>query len=471
MKKIKAFLGWCRGTWGETLKPRLRRAVEGRPVLGSAARWSYRLLRRGLRLFPGFLPRAAMPRGPVGVPDELPDFYPLRVSLGSFPGEPYLNVCIPWLARHAMSGGPNTAIHLAFHLARAGLPVRLVSAGNPMDDPDGLWEHFQQLTGRAGRLPNVELVTAHDRSATTWLGEDDVFLATAWWTAQMIDQILPQSRVKKFLYLIQDYEPGFYPWSTRYALSLESYGFNFEALINQQPLLDLLVQNRAGRFADPDFASTCLVFEPAVARNHFYPEWSAEPRRKRLLFYARPQAPRNLYELGVLALKKAVARGAFSPQRWDLCFMGESLPDADLGHGVVIRSLPWLGYDAYAALLRSSDVGLALMLSPHTGYPPLEMAACGLSVVTNTFATKTAARLQAISANLIPAAPTLESVVEGLLSAARRTEDWEARRAASAVRLPGCWDEVFEPLVPRILQMVDNCRRARVRSLPGPRAA
>jgi hypothetical protein len=458
----KGFLRRCRATWGEVLKPRLRRALQGRPVLGPLARWLYRGLRFFLRLLLGSPPvaaAAAAPAGPVPVPDDLPNVSPMRLRLGSFPGDPYLNVLIPGLARRHMSGGPNTAIQLSLRLARAGLPVRYVSTCVPMEDAADLWEHFHRVTGIAGPLPNVAMVTAHDRSATTWLGEDDVFLGTAWWTVQMIKHILPRSRVKKFLYLIQDYEPGFYPWSTVHALALETYGLNFEAVINERSLLDLLVHNRAGRFADPDFADSCLVFEPAVDRQRFYPEWTTEPRRKRLLFYARPQAPRNLYELGLLALKQAVERGAFCPHTWDLCFMGENLPDADLGHGVVIRSLPWFSYDAYAAQMRRSDVGLTLMLSPHTSYPPLEMAACGLSVVTNSYATKTAAGLRALSTNLLPVAPTLESVVEGLLWAARRTENWEARRAGSAIQLPGSWDEVFEPLVPGVLRMVDNCRR------------
>jgi hypothetical protein len=405
------------------------------------------------------------------VSDDLPNINLLRQRLGSLPGEPHLNVLIPGLARRFMSGGPNTAIHLSLRLARGGLPVRYVSTCCKMDAPDDIWEHFHELTGIAGPLPNVELVTAHDRSVTTWLGEDDVFLGTAWWTVQMIKDILPYSRTKRFLYLIQDYEPGFYPWSTVHALALETYGLDFEALINERSLLDMLVHSRTGRFADPEFVRGCLVFEPAVDRERFYPELTTESRRKRLLFYARPQAPRNLYELGVLALKKAVERGAFCPQMWDLRFIGENVPDADLGHGVVIRSLPWLNYDAYAAMIRRSDIGLALMLSPHTSYPPLEMAASGLSVVTNSFATKTASGLGAISANLLPVAPTLESVVEGLLWAARRTEDWEARRAGSAVRLPGSWDEVFEPLVPRMLKMVDNCRRSRGNSPEANRQA
>jgi hypothetical protein len=42
----------------------------------------------------------------------------------------------------------------------------------------------------------------------------------------------------------------------------------------------------------------------------------------------------------------------------------------------------------YLEVLRTAMIGLSLMLSPHPSYPPLEMAAFGLKVVTNRFGPK-----------------------------------------------------------------------------------
>ncbi|MEJ0070473.1 MAG: hypothetical protein WDO24_19130 [Pseudomonadota bacterium] len=58
-------------------------------------------------------------------------------------------------------------------------------------------------------------------------------------------------------------------------------------------------------------------------------------------------------------------------------------------------------------MLRRSDLLLSLMLSAHTSYPPLEFAACGGLAIHNTYATKTAARLTALSANIIAVEPTV----------------------------------------------------------------
>jgi O-antigen biosynthesis protein len=97
------------------------------------------------------------------------------------------------------------------------------------------------------------------------------------------------------------------------------------------------------------------------------------------------------------------------------------------------------------------------MLSPHTGYPVLEMAACGMAVVTNTFGAKTSERLRELSANVIAATPTVESVTEALVRAA---DDVRTRERSSDLRLPGTWEEVFAPRIDRVVAMIDDCREA-----------
>ena len=191
--------------------------------------------------------------------------------------------------------------------------MRYVSTDTPIeDDLDKLWTHFTSITGIEPRLPRVEIVSAHDRSVRTMFGDDDVFLGTAWWTVQMIKHALCGRTPSPFLYLVQEYEPGMYPWSTVHALALETYSLDFRAIVNEAVLLDHFAEQRIGRFADPRFVDDSLVFEPAVDRTRFRPEPDMlGDRPRRLLFYARPSAPRNLYELGLHALRRSVELGAF----------------------------------------------------------------------------------------------------------------------------------------------------------------
>lgn len=376
-------------------------------------------------------------------PDRHPQCRPLaaRVVAGR---RPTLNVLLPSLQAQHLSGGPNTALNLAARLAERGIPVRFLSTDlPPADDPSILWNQLTRLTGGTAWRGNVEQAAAHDSGNPVDIGRDDRLLATAWWTLRQAADTLAQLRDPRPWYLIQDYEPGLYAWSSQYALARGTYDLDQLPVVCGHLLFDHLRTERVGRFADPDFAARALVFEPAIDRTLFHPEPKSLPTRRQLLFYARPDAPRNLYELGLIALRQAVDRGAFRPPDWELSFMGDNLAPVDLGHGAIIRQAPWAGYADYARMLRGCDVGLSLMLSPHTSYPPLEMAACGAAVVTNTFGVKTAQRLAGMSPGLIACEPDPESIARGLLTAAARSR----RDSAGTVHVPATWEESFKDVL------------------------
>ena len=361
---------------------------------------------------------------------------------------PTLNVLIPGLAMRSMSGGPNTLFNLTYRMASCGVPVRYISTDIPMDgDPAPLRRHFASLTGLSPDCPNVELACGFDRSTSLPIGAHDVFFASAWWNVQMIKAALPLTKPKRFLYIVQDFEPGLYAWSSEHALALETYALDFYGIVCSELLAQYLQENRIGRFGDRNFGDRCTVFEPAIDRTKFYPEDRPQSSKRRLLFYARPaSARRNLFELGLYALNAAVAAGIFPRGQWEFRFIGEQIPPIELPDGTSIMSAPWADYDGYACMLRESDVLLSLMLSPHTSYPPIEMAACGGIAVTNTYANKTQRALMRFSPNIIgvPAAP--DSLVDGLREAVRRTELGGQDR--SGVRVPASWHAAFHETVP-----------------------
>jgi hypothetical protein len=84
------------------------------------------------------------------------------------------------------------------------------------------------------------------------------------------------------------------------------------------------------------------------------------------------------------------------------------------------------------------------MYTPHPSLAPIEMASAGMLTVTNTFETKTADALAAISPNLIAVEPGLESIVAGLRDAVGRVGDAEARVRGARVNWSRDWDESFD---------------------------
>src|SRR5206468_2991860 len=104
----------------------------------------------------------------------------------------------------------------------------------------------------------------------------------------------------------------------------------------------------AGDRASLAFQNAITAVSPPTA------EAMAARKRKRLLFYARPEAhgARNMFELGLLALSEAVARGVFGAE-WDLHGIGtvEGRDRIHVGSLRQLEVLPKRDQAGYAELL------------------------------------------------------------------------------------------------------------------------
>ncbi len=359
-------------------------------------------------------------------------------------GLPRLNVLDAAWTKSGMTGGPNTVINLACRVAQHGIAVRLVSTvEDAVIDPAWFRNHAADLMGD-NDFPHVPIVSAARAEAPLQVGARDIFLSTHWTTAQQLKAVLPRLPVRQFFYMLQEFEPGFYAWSSNFALAAETYGLDFWPIVNERVLADFLLAQPLGRLNDPVMRDRAVVFEPAVDSAFFHPVAPHAPARpRRLLFYARPTNTRNLFGLGLLALRQAAVDPAFAD--WEFLSIGSraSVPDLKLGCGHVLRRAPWMDFAGYGDLLRKSDVLLCPMLSPHTSYPVLEMAASGGLAVTNVFANKTAAALEAFSPNIIATEATIDGFVAGLLQAARATNAGARREAV--LNMPRNWGAALDP--------------------------
>ena len=278
---------------------------------------------------------------------------PLHVRIG--PGlVPHVNVLLPKLDPASLTGGPNTALVIACALSALGLPVRLLAVDQPLPaDAGALRNHMSKVAGQGRAAVDIVLGSTIDADQPFEIGERDVFLATFWTTAFRLKPILGRMKTAEFLYLIQDFEPSFYPWSSAYAQALETYSMPYRALINERLLADFFIDTQTGRFAEAGFIDRCAVFEPAVDRQHFHPGSMAGHVARTLLFYARPNQPRNLFGIGLEALRAAVADPVFAGAEWQFRSIGGG---ASLGE----PDASWRG-----ACAGAPAVGCLSMRMPH----------------------------------------------------------------------------------------------------------
>lgn len=374
---------------------------------------------------------------------------PLRLAV-SEEAPPRVNIVHPAIDLKHFFGGFIAVFNLARRLGERGHRVRVIALEGPQLPSD--WRaRLRQYEGIGSSIDALEVAFAGDRGLALEVNPSDTMIATHWTAAHVAAAALGELRTERFLYLVQEYEPFIFPMSSAAAMCRASYDLPHTALFSTDLLRDWFALNRIGVFAQGLDAGhgASATFDNAITP--VGPREARDLRRegpKRLLFYARPEehAARNLFEIGVMALDRALVAGRFAG--WDLVGVGTVEPGGSElplpASGRSLRLLPRSAQTDYADLLRSSDVGLALMYTPHPSLVPIEMAAAAMPTVTNTFENKDAAALARISSNLIAAEPSVDGVSAALAEAEERSRRLDQRAAGSRVNWPSGWAQALD---------------------------
>lgn len=293
---------------------------------------------------------------------------------------PAVSLAIPAVQPDKIFAGIATALQAARLMAlELDRPLRVVPFGKAA--PEALAASIREFLSADGApVPQISVVPQPLLAHTT-VSPEDVWVVTYWTTAHAAvvacrSGVLDPQRV---VYLIQDYEPGFHPWSVPHALTRQTYHAGFHHLINSSSLARYLAEHEGSE------SDQGLVFAPHLEVDRLMEVATSRlvSPTVRVLFYARPGKPRNLYELGVAALRDASLRLEHEQIAWEAVTAGESHPDLVLPTGAVVPALGKLSWDGYFDQLSRTDVGLSLMHSPHPSHPPLEIAISGGLAVTN----------------------------------------------------------------------------------------
>ena len=265
-------------------------------------------------------------------------------------------------------GGIHTVFRIADHLAlNHGVQNRFMVMSGPSDHDErwyrsGIAAAFESLADSP--------IAYHDSFAFDPgdVPPSDAAIATMWTTAYFAARTPGQTR--RF-YLIQDFEPMFYPAGTLYALAEHSYRLGLYGLCNTGHLADVYRDRYGG---------AARHFWPAVDDSVFHARGRPEPEPDSpvtVFVYSRPGHLRNCWELAARALRlvkdeladdvRIVTAGSWAfPEHMDS----------------VVTHMGQLDYRETGPLYRTCDIGVALTTSEHPSYLPLELMACGAAVVS-----------------------------------------------------------------------------------------
>lgn len=347
-----------------------------------------------------------------------PQCRPIRAVFVARPGR-VVNVLIPGVSPSGVFGGVATAVTIAVRLAEAGERVRLVLTdyGQTLSESRIRALVLRHVATTPEALGRIAVTNAIRDDRVLDLGPEDVFLATAWWTAfRAANTIAAEPRLaeRRVHYLVQDHEPLFYPASDRQLDALRSYDLPALHLVNSTTLAEHL-RDEVGLDIDPE-----LVFAPVVAVPRAPLRGMPSPGDPlRVLVYGRPGVGRNLFDTALrgVALWIAARRTAGDVVDPEVVTIGERLSVRHEVAGVPVRDLGVLSWGDYLGVLARSHLGVSLMTSPHPSYPPLEMASSGMVVVSNRWGPKD---LGAITRRIVSCDPDPEAVGRALARAEER---------------------------------------------------
>lgn len=371
-----------------------------------------------------------------------------------------INILIPTIDLNLLFGGYIGKLNLAQRFIDCGYNVRIIIVDECDFLPVKVNGTLPSVSPLTSFFSKIEFQYCFDRENVVDMHPDDIIIASTWWTAHIANAAAKNLSHNSFIYFIQEYEPFTFPMGSYSALANQSYQFPHYPLFSSKLLKEYFEINQLGIFGttDMEMRGKSAVFENAIAAFVVDRDLLQSRKFKRVLFYSRPDphASRNMFEMGVLALKKAIADDVFNDS-WEFWGAGTAYGEIPLSKNKALKLIGKLDLDTYQKTLPEFDLGLSLMYTPHPSLVPIEMAAAGLVVITTNCLNKTAEKMNAISSNIIGVEPTVEAIVAGLANGATKIDDIDSRIKGAAVDWPKSWNESLpQSLIHKMVKWFDD---------------
>ncbi len=310
---------------------------------------------------------------------------------------------------YAIYAGLNNIFSYADYLREKGVKVTigLMTADTSFD------RQRQLITDKFPQLGDQAAIIAVSNSNVSSLPHFDIAVCTQWATAYLLALF---NKTHRKCYFIQDKEASFYPKGTISALVDNTYRLGFIGLANTPGLLEWYAK---------EYGGTGIVVKSKVDLSKYQPPKQAKLKLKqpyKVFFYARPNEPRNAFELGVASLLKLKERMG---DRIEMYAAGAEWNPTDYGLDGVVDNLGKISYEKLPAFYRSMDAGIMFMFSGHPGVVASELMASGCPVVVNRYDDPTWNDLYRHEETCLVSFPTADEVARNVL---RSLEDSVLRK-------------------------------------------
>ncbi|MBW8190755.1 hypothetical protein K0504_06890 [Neiella marina] len=300
-----------------------------------------------------------------------------------------INLLVPTVNEEAVFGGISTALKFLMSLWKQScFDIRIICTDQAARSTSATkYKNFSNynLSYFSDDDPRQILSVSERHNGDLSIRANDIFVATAWWTANHLREI-EKFQIDNFefspkhIYLIQDYEPHFYAWSSKSQLADLTYENDWIKVYNTIALYDYF--KFRGKSSGQSY-----ILKPRLNDN-ILSEVNKKigvPKEKLILIYGRPSAERNCFELILEAIR--IWRQDDVSIGWTVISLGEDI-SSQLVESYDVDVKGKVTLSEYADYLAKSYVGISLMASPHPSYPPLEMSSSQVYTYTNVYDNK-----------------------------------------------------------------------------------
>lgn len=371
-----------------------------------------RLARMGYRRFGAALADFSL------LPGDVADSRTLDLAVPEARPEHGQPLTIGWVTTPpgAGSGGHTTTLRLVEGLERAGHTCVLYLYDRYHGDTD----RHRQVIRR-----HWPAVRAEVRSVRDGIAGVDALVACSWSCAHAL--AVHGTAPARRLYLVQDFEPFFYPRGSDYTLAEDTYRFGFRTITIGHMVADVLRAEVGVESVVAEFGCDTDVYR-----------LDNRGERNGVVFYAKPEVPRRGFQVGALALEEFHRR---HPEVELHLFGDES---ARVNFPATRQGT--LTPAQLSELYNRCTAGLALSFT-NISLSAEEMLACGTIPVVND---SDLARADLANPNVAWAFPTPQGLADAL-SRAVEADDRRDRAvaAAASVRSAG-WEPARQVAVATI---------------------
>lgn len=291
-------------------------------------------------------------------------------------------------------GGRMTIFRFANIFKKFGIQNRFIITGNSYLRSDFALKTLKEYLSWISKNE----IFIYDEKSLSDLPEADLCFATRWDTAF---PLLRFHKTKRKAYFVQDFEPLLYPVGALSALAEQTYSFGFQGIVNSPILLEEYRK----------YSPKAIQFTPPIDSSIYYPQKTDLKNNKvRIIFYGRPQSPRNGFELGVTVLRRIKQK---YDDQVEIFTVGSVWDEKKYNLQGIVKNIGFFkDLNELAATYRTCQIGLVFTFSK--GFPLIgfEMMASGLALVTN--ASKANELVFQDKKNALLALPSASDVVEQL---------------------------------------------------------